>query len=68
MTLDMGAMMTAIAGEPINQSSNNDDSREKWIVHLASTSIGPKIVHLLNNIIAVCYLIEYSISCQFTQY
>ncbi|XP_067943419.1 kinetochore-associated protein 1-like [Watersipora subatra] len=52
MTLDLGSMMPAALDQSINEDPVRSADKEKWIVHLANSSIGPRIVHLLNNTLA----------------
>ena len=62
MTIDMGSLMSSAAEqESTNQSEGSTDDKEKWIVHLASSKIGDKIVHLLNSSLNVRIIMSVSI-------
>ena len=61
MTIDMGSLMSSAAEqESTNQSEGCTEDKEKWIVHLASSKIGDKIVHLLNSSLNVRFILTVS--------
>lgn len=53
MTIDVGNLVTGMETEPTNGQVDNNEHKEKWIVHLANSVIGPKIIHLLNSVLTV---------------
>jgi len=53
MTIDMAAVMASETDDSTKASSVDDSVKERWIVNLANTSIGHKIVHLLNSLLNV---------------
>lgn len=59
MTIDVGDLMNGNHGDGNDDASNiGNKMKEKWIVNLANSNVGGKIVYLLNSFLNVSSLCD----------